>query len=119
MVSGAEVQDRDGGRLVAHAVRLFGPSLPRLALVWADAAYGGAFVEELREQFGWTLEIVKRSQEPQERGGFRVQPHRWIVERLFAWLGNFRRLVVRYERHALNYLGFVQLGCILILLRQG
>ena len=43
---------------------------------------------------------------------------RWKVERLFAWLGNFRRLVVRYERHALNYLGFVHLGCILILLRK-
>src|SRR5579884_4200638 len=44
---------------------------------------------------------------------------RWKVERLFAWLSNFRRLVVRYERHALNDLGFVHLGCILILLRQG
>jgi transposase len=44
---------------------------------------------------------------------------RWKIERLFAWLGNFRRLVVRYERSALNYLGFVQLGCILILLQQG
>jgi hypothetical protein len=44
---------------------------------------------------------------------------RWKIERLFAWLGNFRRLVVRYERDALNYLGFVQLGGILILLRQG
>ena len=44
---------------------------------------------------------------------------RWKVERLFAWLGNFRRLVVRYERYALNYLGFVHIGCILILLRQG
>jgi transposase len=44
---------------------------------------------------------------------------RWKIERLFAWLGNFRRLVVRYERHALNYLGFVHLGCILILLRRG
>ena len=44
---------------------------------------------------------------------------RWKIERLFAWLGNFRRLVVCYERHALNYLGFVHLGCILILLRQG
>jgi transposase len=43
---------------------------------------------------------------------------RWSVERLCAWLGNFRRLVVRYERHALNYLSFVLLGCILILLRQ-
>ena len=44
---------------------------------------------------------------------------RWKMERLFAWLGNFRRIVVRYERYALNYLGFVHIGCILILLRQG
>jgi transposase len=43
---------------------------------------------------------------------------RWKVERLFAWLGNFRRLDVRSECLALNSLGFVQLGCILILLRQ-
>jgi transposase len=44
----------------------------------------------------------------------------WLgnFHRLFAWLGNFHRLVIRYERHALNFLGFVQLGCILILLRQ-
>lgn len=43
---------------------------------------------------------------------------RWKVERLIAWLGNFRRLVVRYERQALNYLGFAHLGCTLILLRH-
>lgn len=42
----------------------------------------------------------------------------WKVERLFAWLQNFRRLVVRYEYHAFNFLGFVHLGCTLILLRQ-
>ena len=42
---------------------------------------------------------------------------RWKVERLFAWLGNFRRLVVRYEHHADNFLGFIRLGCIIILLR--
>jgi transposase len=42
---------------------------------------------------------------------------RWKVERLFAWLGNFRRLVVRYERRAEKYLGFVRLGCIVILIR--
>ena len=42
---------------------------------------------------------------------------RWKIERLFAWLGNFRRLVIRYERRAENYLGFVRLGCIVILLR--
>jgi transposase len=43
---------------------------------------------------------------------------RWKVERLFAWLQNFRRILVRYERHLHNYLGFVQLGCIIILLRN-
>jgi len=42
---------------------------------------------------------------------------RWKIERLFAWLGNFRRLVVRYERKVENYLGLVRLGCIVILLR--
>jgi len=42
---------------------------------------------------------------------------RWKVERFFAWLGNFHKLVVRYERHASNFAGFVKLGCIVILLR--
>jgi len=36
---------------------------------------------------------------------------------MFAWLGNYRRLVVRYARQAENYPGFVQLGCVMILLR--
>lgn len=43
---------------------------------------------------------------------------RWKVERLFAWLHNFRRLVVRYEHRIENFLGFVHLGCMIILLRR-
>jgi transposase len=43
---------------------------------------------------------------------------RWKIERLFAWLHNFRRLVVRWEYHAENYLAFLQLGCAIILLRH-
>ena len=43
---------------------------------------------------------------------------RWKVERLFAWLYNFRRLVVRYEYHVENYVGLVQLACVVILLRH-
>lgn len=43
---------------------------------------------------------------------------RWKIERLFARLENSRRIVVRYECNVLNYLGFVHLGCILILLRR-
>ena len=43
---------------------------------------------------------------------------RWKVERLFAWLQHFRRILLRHEYHAANFLGFVQLGCLLILMRQ-
>jgi transposase len=43
---------------------------------------------------------------------------RWRIERLFAWLQNFRRILVRHERYLMNYLGFVQLGCLVILLRR-
>jgi transposase len=43
---------------------------------------------------------------------------RWRVERLFAWRHGFRRLVVRWEVRAENWLGFVPLGCVLILLRR-
>ena len=39
-------------------------------------------------------------------------------QRLFAWLQNFRRLVVRYERHAENFLGMLHLASSLILLRH-
>jgi len=41
-----------------------------------------------------------------------------LIERLFAWLQNYRRLVTRWERHAENFLGFLRLGCICILLRH-
>jgi transposase len=44
--------------------------------------------------------------------------HRWKIERTFAWLGNFRRLVVRYERLLTVYSGFFHLACIIITLRQ-
>ncbi len=43
---------------------------------------------------------------------------RWKVERLFAWLQNFRRILSRHEYHAANFLGFVQLGCLAILMRR-
>lgn len=39
---------------------------------------------------------------------------RWVVERSFAWLHNFRRLRTRYERRAELHLAFMQLGCAVI-----
>lgn len=43
---------------------------------------------------------------------------RWHVERLFAWMLRFRRLVTRYEHNAQNFFGFVKLACLAILLRR-
>jgi transposase len=59
----------------------------------------------------------RKKAKTQDGRKLRGYKRRWKVERLFAWLGNFRRLVVRYERRAENYLGFVHLGCVVILLR--
>jgi len=53
----------------------------------------------------------------QDGRSLRRYARRWRVERLFAWLQNFRRLVTRYEYHVENFLGFVQLGCMCIILR--
>ncbi len=61
----------------------------------------------------------RRRREPTQDGRpLRRYQRRWKVERLFAWLYNFRRIVVRWDYDPEHYQGFIQLGCILILLRQ-
>jgi IS4 transposase len=69
---------------------------------WADRATSPQNRTKPKTQDGRKLRRYKR---------------RWKVERLFAWLQNFRRLVVRYERHADNFLAFLLLACSIILLR--
>jgi transposase len=54
----------------------------------------------------------------QDGRSLRRYVRRWKVERLFAWLHNFRRLITRHEHHAENFLGFLLLGCACILLRK-
>ncbi len=56
---------------------------------------------------------ANRRQRTQNERPLRRYRRRRKVERLFAWLHNFRRLVVRWERYPENFLGFVHLGCIL------
>jgi transposase len=43
---------------------------------------------------------------------------RWVVERFFAWIQWQRRVLVRWEYHPQNFLGFVQLACLVVLLGQ-
>lgn len=53
----------------------------------------------------------------QDGRALRRYKRRWKVERLFAWLQNFRRLLNRYEYHLANFTGFVHLACLVIMVR--
>jgi putative transposase len=79
VVHPADIQDRDGSRLVFDRVR---GRYPRLKKVWADGGYAGQLVEWVKSSLRWVLKIVRR---PAEACGFEALPHRWIVERTFAW----------------------------------
>ena len=94
VVHSAGTQDRDGARPVLAPLA---QQQTRLRKIWADGAYTGAlaqWVKELRTRNRIDFEIVKRSDQVP---GFVVQPHRWIVERTFAWLSFNRRLSKDYE----------------------
>ena len=75
----------------------------------------------LRDNWGIEMIAPHRSnrKKPKTQDGrpLRRYKRRWKIERLFAWLQNFRRLGTRYEYHADNFPGFLRLGCLVILLR--
>ena len=57
------------------------------------------------------MEIVKRN----ESDKWEVLPQRWIVERTFAWLMNFRRLVMDYERTTESVESYIYIAMIMIM----
>ena len=70
-------------------------SLPRLKVIWADKGYNGnPIVQWVANQFGWLWEVITRQDDIK---GFVVVPKRWVVERTFGWLNNYRRLSKDYE----------------------
>ena len=91
VVHPADVQDRDGAKMVLR--RLKG-QYERLQLIWADGGYAGVLIDWVQTFGGWVLEIVRRCDDVK---GFKVLPHRWVVERTFGWLGRYRRFSKDYE----------------------
>jgi transposase len=65
------------------------------------------------------VDRANRENRAQTQDGRKLRRYQrsWCVERLFAWLQWFRRLVTRYEYHIENFLGMVRLGCMRIMLR--
>jgi putative transposase len=93
VVHPANIQDRDGAKLVFAKAKLLG-SWSRMERVWADGGYAGKLIAWVASFCQWILEIVKRNDDVK---GFKLLPKRWVVERTFSWLSNYRRLSKHYE----------------------
>ncbi len=95
------------------------PDVPERLI--GDKAYDSDKLDErLLQHYGTELIAPNRENrrvQTQDGRPLRRYLRRWKIERLFAWLFNFRRLVVRYEYHAENFQGFLQLAAAVILLR--
>ena len=111
IVHPANVQDRDGAKLVLEKVaKLF----PSLRLIWADGGYAGQLVEWVTTTLTLVLQIVKRT----KLHTFEVLPRRWVVERTFAWLGRYRRLSKDYEELPESSEAMVKIAMIHVMVRR-
>ena len=98
----------------------FTAALPQRLI--GDKAYDSDPLDQ--ELAAWGIELIaphranRRKPKTQDGRPLRRYHRRWKMERLIAWLQNYRRVLVRWEYHVENFLGFVQLACVLILLRH-
>lgn len=113
IVHTADIQDRDGAKLLLMAL----PAMLRLRLlkIWADGGYRGALIAWCREICNITLEIVSLPPKAKE---FILLPRRWVVERTFAWLSNYRRLSKDYEECCTSSEGLIYIASVHTLLKR-
>lgn len=111
MVHPADIQDPAGAALVLPKLA---DTCPKLKTIFADTIYRGT-PSILAYGFGWKMEIVER---PPGQKGFSVLPNRWVVERIFAWLGKHRRLSKDYEELPQSSLAWMQLAMIRLMVRR-
>ncbi len=104
LVTSANVPERQGLSLLLNGSK---PHLPRFHHLWLGRGYKGvAFTNRILLCFGITLEIVARRADK----SFGLQARRWVVERTFAWLGNYRRLSKDYETLPASSEAFIYLA---------
>ena len=112
VVHAANIQDRDGAKLVIAKLQGI---CPRLELIWADGGYAGKLIEWVKTFGNWALEIVKRCDDV---AGFKILPRRWVVERTFGWLGKYRRLSKDYEMLPESSEAMIYIAMINLMLRR-
>jgi len=84
-----------------------------------DKGYDYDEVRDLIAEFGYTAHIRSRGEEAKalkEELGFKAR--RWVVERTHSWMNRFRRILVRWEKKAENYIGMIHLVCAIITIRH-
>jgi len=86
---------------------------PRLAKLWADGAYVSEPLATHAADKGISFEVVT-----QPKGPFEPIARRWVVERTFAWLKRYRRLVLDFERLAETVVAFIYVALTRLLLNR-
>jgi putative transposase len=87
----------------------------RMVKIFADGGYRGELIGNIKQAFGWIMEIILRSD---NQGGFKVLPKRWVVERTFAWFESYRRLSKDYEFNIDTSESMIQLAMIKLMLNR-
>ena len=113
-VAGANVRDEKLLRATLESIPIPRPDEVEIG-VCLDKGYDYSEVYELLDEFGFTAHVRSRREEAnaiKHEAGFRAR--RWVVERTHSWLNRFRRLLVRWEKHAHTYIAMLHLACGLI-----
>lgn len=83
-----------------------------------DKGYDYAEVREMVREFGFTAHIRARGEEVQALKRYvGAKARRWVVERTHSWMNRFRRILIRWDKSADNYLAFLHFACALIAFR--
>jgi putative transposase len=81
-----------------------------------DKGYAGEPVDRQARKRGYTPHVpCKTNQIPKPK--HRGKARRWKVERTHSWLNRARRLLIRWEKKVVNYLGFLHLQFAIVALR--
>jgi putative transposase len=105
-VHAANIHDSKGAKQVFEKLYDIRHDEERMEKIFADGGYQGELKDWVKEKLSFDMEIVKRN----ESGKWEILPKRWIVERTFAWLLNFRRLAMDYERTPKSAISFIQIA---------
>ena len=108
MVHAANIHDTKAGGDVFERVKEKFPSLKGFS---ADAGYQGTSVDHVEKKMGLKIEISKIIKD-----GWAVLAKRWVVERTFSWINNFRRMAKDFEILTCSAENFARISMIQIML---